>query len=491
MERTETRRILALKGMNGTEQQSQLGQYFTPAAAADLIANFPRIPARGRISVLDPGAGIGSLSAALVKRVIDEGLSVSLDITCVELDEAIIPQLEATMQDCVATAADAGINVSYKILVHDYIENPGDSHYDIVVMNPPYLKLQARSRHRRLLSDRGIEAPNLYAAFLGLGAASLGEQGQLVAITPRSFTNGTYFGRFRQYLLSRVSLDRIHVFDSRSTVFSDTGVLQENIIFAATRNGENTTTVLSASAGHEHDIRERIVPTSDIVHLEDKNQFIRIPIEEEDAGTVGSMLGLPASIAELGLTVSTGKVVDFRSREQLSVEPKGSSYPMVYPANFRDGLIEHPKASAKAQWFTCIDAKDAKQLVPSGTYVIIKRFSSKEEKRRIVASVWTPSENGSSPIAIDNKTNYIHSNGQGLDVELAVGLSIWLNSSIVDNYFRTFSGHTQVNATDLRSMRFPSEELLRMLGAGRSHQLPVQDKIDILVDDMMGMVTAA
>ena len=33
---------------------------------------------------------------------------------------------------------------------------------------------------------------------------------------------------------------------------------------------------------------------------------------------------------------------------------------------------------------------------------------------------------------------------------------MWLNSSLVDEFFRTFSGHTHVNATDLRTMRFPS-----------------------------------
>lgn len=491
MGRTELRRTVALSPLQGTEQQSRLGQFFTPKLAAELIASFPRLPSQGHVRVLDPGAGVGSLAAALVQRVIDEGSAVSLDITCIELDETMAPGLQETLRDCVETAKVAGIHVDYTIVIDDYLEHPGRALYDIVVMNPPYLKLEARSRYRKLLSAQGVEAPNLYAAFLGMGALSLAADGQLVAITPRSFTNGTYFGRFRNFFLQRLALDRIHVFDSRSTVFSDTGVLQENIIFAATRGGHNETTVLSASTGHKHEIRQRIVPTSDIVHPEDANQFIRIPIEENDAGTVGSMLGLPATLADLHVAVSTGKVVDFRSRDQLTTGRKEASYPMVYPANFQRGVIEHPKAAAKAQWFTCVDDKDSKLLLPSGTYVIIKRFSAKEERRRIVAAVWTPGQNGTSPVAIDNKTNYIHSAGEGLDPALAVGLSLWLNSSVVDNYFRTFSGHTQVNATDLRSMRFPSRESLIMLGEGRCAALPEQDEIDKMVNDMMGMVAAA
>ena len=41
---------------------------------------------------------------------------------------------------------------------------------------------------------------------------------------------------------------------------------------------------------------------------------------------------------------------------------------------------------------------------------------------------------------------------------------MWLNSKHVDDYFRVFSGHTQVNAGDLRRMKFPTLSQLRMLG---------------------------
>ena len=47
---------------------------------------------------------------------------------------------------------------------------------------------------------------------------------------------------------------------------------------------------------------------------------------------------------------------------------------------------------------------------------------------------------------------------------MAAGLVTWLNSGRVDAYFRVFSGHTQVNAGDLRRMRFPDPERLRLLG---------------------------
>jgi adenine-specific DNA-methyltransferase len=103
---------------------------------------------------------------------------------------------------------------------------------------------------------------------------------------------------------------------------------------------------------------------------------------------------------------------------------------------------------------------------------LIKRFSAKEEKRRIVAAVWS----GDRTPAFDNKLNYIHANGHGLDPEVARGLAYWLNSTQVDDYFRVFSGHTQVNAGDLRQMKFPSLDQLRALGRS------VTDDIDSAVE---------
>jgi adenine-specific DNA-methyltransferase len=66
---------------------------------------------------------------------------------------------------------------------------------------------------------------------------------------------------------------------------------------------------------------------------------------------------------------------------------------------------------------------------------------------------------------------------------LAKGLALFLNSTLVDLYFRQFNGHTQVNATDLRSLSYPDEEQLLRLGAGMKDELPSQDRIDDLVEE--------
>jgi len=45
-----------------------------------------------------------------------------------------------------------------------------------------------------------------------------------------------------------------------------------------------------------------------------------------------------------------------------------------------------------------------------------------------------------------------------------VGGAAFLNTEAVDEAFRRFNGHTQVNATDLRNMKYPSRATLLAIG---------------------------
>lgn len=119
----------------------------------------------------------------------------------------------------------------------------------------------------------------------------------------------------------------------------------------------------------------------------------------------------------------------------------------------------------------------------NGFYVIVRRFSAKEEKRRIVANVINPNEIDKEWIGFDNCWNVFHIKKNGFDYETAMGLACFLNSTVLDDYFRIFSGHTQVNATDLRNMKYPSLENLRILGNKYEVEMS-QEQIDKLVEEL-------
>jgi hypothetical protein len=112
-----------------------------------------------------------------------------------------------------------------------------------------------------------------------------------------------------------------------------------------------------------------------------------------------------------------------------------------------------------------------KWLYPNGYYCAVRRFSSKEEKRRVVASLVDPSAFGDHTVlGFENHINLFHETKRGLPELLARGLAVFLNTSAVDESFRRFNGHTQVNATDLRLMKYPSRDTLIGLGTWAKEQ---------------------
>jgi hypothetical protein len=105
---------------------------------------------------------------------------------------------------------------------------------------------------------------------------------------------------------------------------------------------------------------------------------------------------------------------------------------------------------------------------------VVRRFSWKEEARRIVASVVTPDTFPDAPmLGFENHLNVFHEDKHGLPETLAYGLAVFLNTTAVDENFRRFNGHTQVNATDLRLMKYPDRRMLMALGKWAQKQTAI------------------
>ena len=198
--------------------------------------------------------------------------------------------------------------------------------FDAAIANPPYRKISTDSVERRALRSVGVETSNLYTGFIALIQRLLVRGGQLVAITPRSFCNGPYFRPFRDDFLIDLELRRLHVFESRQAAFRTDSVLQENIIFHAVkgRNQPREIVISSSSGEHGDVIAENIFPFSEIVHPHDAEKFIHIPSTASHAAAKETMDGLSSSLASLGVTVSTGRVVDFRLKDASTLYPATS-----------------------------------------------------------------------------------------------------------------------------------------------------------------------
>jgi adenine-specific DNA-methyltransferase len=357
------------------------------------------------------------------------------------------------------------------------------------ILNPPCRKINTDSEERLLLRRAGLETSNLYTGFLWLAARLLEPDGQMVAITPRSFCNGPYFLPFRERFFGLMGLERLHVFDKRDALFSGDDVLQENLIMSARRGAKpEASVVLSSSDGlHLGNSRARRVPYSRVLDPADSGRVVHLALDVADDGVRGAVMGLPASLIDLGVGVSTGRVVDFRARDFLRQGPGEDTVPLIYPVHFNGGCVNWPCPGLRKP-NALLEAPETEELmVPNGVYVLVKRFTAKEERRRVVATVFRPQGNLArfGSVGFENHLNYFHHKGGGLDGRLAEGLAVYLNSSVVDSYFRQFSGHTQVNATDLRGLRYPSRRQLYRLAESAAAGAREQGAIDSAVESMI------
>ncbi|MCG6134841.1 MAG: Eco57I restriction-modification methylase domain-containing protein [Nostoc sp. LLA-1] len=485
------------------KQKRTLGQFLTPAPVAELMTGMFNKLNLSQISLIDAGAGSGSLLAAFVAKLCTQQQRPdNLEIVAYEIDPFLIKYLHQTLELCAKECQRVGISLNYEIREKDFIEDAvrllqpslfdhsDNLRFTHAIINPPYLKINAHSQVRTLLRSLGLETSNLYSGFIAATSQLLQSGGELVAISPRSFCNGPYFKDFRKMFLAMMALEKIHLFESRQESFSDDEVLQETIIIHATKQKQKFDTVLITTSRSTEDdfIMSNNLAYGEVVHSNDSQQFIRIIPDTLSQQVVQQIANFTCTLKDIGLTVSTGRVVDFRVKEYLRLNLEKDSLPLIYPVNLFKGYVEYPQTTRKSQALVYTE-KTASLLVPNEHYVLTKRFSPKEEKKRVVAAVYNANQMCYPWVGFENHLNYFHQEGKGLNLTLARGLAAYLNSTLIDTFFRLFNGHTQVNATDLQNLKYPKIEQLISLGGRIGENFPSQREIDELMEEELLSMT--
>jgi adenine-specific DNA-methyltransferase len=485
LEEIEITRKEAIKRIDHSKR-SELGQFFTPDGIAKFMAgmftkDFPPV-----ISVLDAGAAVGSLSGAFLDQVLSSKSPIKTVVTTTyEVDDVLNEYLASNLEKYKILFEEKDIDYSFSQHKFDFIKGvipqfvldraPMFSH---AILNPPYRKINSDSDHRKLLRLMKFETVNLYAAFVGTALNLLIENGELVAIIPRSFCNGNYYKGFRELIINTSCIKQLHLFESRTHAFKEDDVLQENIIIHLVKGQVQEKVLISRSTNSSFDdLTKSYFEFSDIVHPNDLELFFHVP----DVDNTYIHPKFNNSLKELNIYVSTGPVVDFRARDVISQKHEDGFVPLIYSVHFDSKEVDWPKDTKKPNAIR-LNGDTIKMLYPNGYYTVVKRFSPKEEKQRIVARVINPKKLKFDFIGIENHLNVFHAGKVGLTKYQAFGLAAFLNSSFIDKYFRTFNGHTQVNATDLKQLPYPSAENLIVLGKWASKQKSFdQKKIDIQI----------
>lgn len=483
------------------------GLYLTPVEVASFMAAQLSPPnTKSALRILDPAAGAGVLLCAAVEAMaIDPRGPRHIEVVAYELDPVLATTLTRVLDNLVVWSAARGTAVKVTVVQGDFVLahapalhsveglfahlEPSQA-FDVIIANPPYFKLNKADPRAAAAAAVVHGQPNIYGLFMAIGAALLRPQGTFVFITPRSFAAGPYFRLFRERFFTCIRPRLVHVFGSRRDAFSRDAVLQENVVLIGTRQDHwhrhkvSHLMAISESAGIDDlgSTSARSVRLADVLDMSTKDKILRLPVSIDDEALVRLVDSWPSTLGSLGLRISTGPVVPFRARhiiDQAGNVP-GSHAPLLWMNHVKPMQVTWPLGRHKPEYIKT-DVVAAPVLVPNRNYVLLRRFSAKEEARRLVAAPYIASIHPGDMLGLENHLNYIYRPAGLLSEHEVLGLAAIFSSALLDRYFRVSNGNTQVSATELRAMPLPDLATIISIGKAVATKAHDADAIDALV----------
>lgn len=451
------------------QERKRYGQFFTSLQTARfMVEMYDLSKLSGKVKILDAGAGSGILACALLERLSQDKLIEKIELVCYENDEKIISLLEENLLYCQQTASK---QIGFEIRQENYILNESidfnfanelAEKYDLVIGNPPYMKIAKAAEEARAMSAVCYGAPNLYFLFAALGLFNLKKNGEMVYIIPRSWTSGAYFKRFREYFLNEGRLEQVHLFVSRDKVFDKESVLQETMIIKVSKTQQTPATVKITSSVSGNDFsRLQVLEAPYNVVVNGENLYVYLPTNEQEVVVLKKIQQWSNTLPLLGMRMKTGLTVDFRNYEYLQDNAENDAVPLIYPQHLQQGRVIFPVQREKEY----IATKKSGLLQKNKNYLFVKRFTAKEEHRRLQSAIYLKKDfTDYINISTQNKINFI----DGIKIELSeclvYGLYVLFNSTLYDIYYRILNGSTQVNSTEVNTIPVPCLEDIQSMG---------------------------
>ena len=456
------------------------GQFFTPPAVANFMASLCA-PLQENDLTIEPAAGTGILVAALAERLTKERTCKNWRVTAYENEATLLPALALGFGYIRHWLCERDIKLNFEIKLADFISTNAatlrpaplleianvENTPSLVIANPPYFKIPKSDPRVVLMPEVVHGQPNIYALFMAAAARILNLKGQMVFITPRSFCSGPYFRRFRKWFFQTITLERIHLFTSRTDTFEQDDVLQENVILVGQKTPNQAEFITITSSNGAEDlaaINAQRVPLSDVLDIYSPDTILNIPTAPTDNIIRGIFGQWQDRLHSFGLNISTGPIVPFRTGALTDEGDGATTAPVLWMQHIGRMAVTWPLLRFNKPQYIYIRADTFNLLLPNENFVLIRRFSAKEENCRITA---TPYIRGNLPfeyLGLENHINYLHRPGGILGKNEAVGLAAFFNSRWVDQHFRQLSGNTQINATDLRNLPLPPLERIVRIG---------------------------
>lgn len=450
--------------------RKKYGQFFTSKETAVFMASLFDISDNSKdISILDPGAGSGILSVALLERINDLSIE-TVKLVCYENDDNIISILKSNLK---YAKNNVSFQLIYEIRNENYIlsneidykcmlgADPNPYKFDIIIGNPPYKKIPKDAVEAQAMPDICYGAPNLYFLFTEMALFNLKNDSEMVFIIPRSWTSGAYFNAFRQKLFSESVIEHIHLFISRDKVFENESVLQETMIVKLRKTNPKPEYITITTTNSNKDFSEitSFEAPYDIVVC-GKEKYVYLVTNSEEVETLRQLNQWNDTLLTLGFKMKTGLTVDFRNREALRDVAEETAVPLFYSQHIQSGKVIFPIGKEHEYLVTA----QSGLLQKNANYLFVKRFTSKEEHRRLQCGVYLSRKYPDyKQISTQNKINFIDGL-KGLSECVVYGLYVLFNSTMYDRYYRILNGSTQVNSTEVNSMPVPPMSIIETMG---------------------------
>ena len=462
------------------EHKKKYAQFFTPLSIANFMAGLSKTN-KSDIKILDPGCGMSILTCALVESLLKKHKNLKkVEIDAYEIDKNLVSYSNKILSYLDQWLSYRGIKLIFNIFESDFIlsnietlenQDKEKKFYDIVISNPPYFKLPKTDLRVRAVNNIVHGQPNIYSLFMYTAATLLEDNGQLIFIIPRSFTSGFYFKLFRNRFFSLVQLDLIHLFGSRKEQFIKDEVLQENVIISAIRkvpDKKGGIVKVSFSRGLK-DLNERTVNDfhlDEIIDMDSSQKIIHLPASDYETKVIRLFKSWHGGLNKYNIQISTGPVVSFRAKKYIldHPDPELSLAPLYWLHNVNKMKIIWPKDKSGKGDYIRICEESMSILIPNKNYIFLRRFSSKDDKSRLIATPYFSDMIDTELIGVENRLNYIYRPKGHLERSEILGLSALLNSNLFDTYFRTINGNINVSATELRGMPLPDLNIINQIG---------------------------
>ncbi len=454
----------------------RLGRLFTKKDTARLMASMLELdPARTAYTVLDPGAGTGILSAAIVEKICESCPSCrQIFLTCYESDPTFIPMLRDNLERIRKKARhDYNVKLFVTVYEENYLTDSKNHYtvtffdtvedkYDIIISNPPTELVEKGSPEA--LAVGGVTQLKISAAFLfaRLAARHLEDGGRLVIMLPTTVASASQLTPYRQEMAKELSLIGIHLFIGRQKNAKRAIPLKKNIILAYGKCEKPATVTVTTSL--DNGKQAVALPPLDYDFVVDRDDgTLTLPKSVEDTKIVKYISGFPETLASLGLKISTGLIIDSRCEGLLFTEPIKGAVPLIRPSAIRGGTISFP-LPIKKQYIAPVNPR---LMQKNKNMVIIKRVPAKSDERFVNSAIYMASQLPAYRyISTHNKINFIDTKDKSSEMcaRLAFGIFALLNSTIYDRYLSIVSKSKQINSKELRELPLPPRNLIENMG---------------------------